>query len=55
MYEIFIHDNSIKLIYRNFELKLIFESDKIISQSLIKQQAWAYHYFSLFNKDEDLT
>ena len=30
MYEIFIHDNSTTLIYRNFELRLIFESDKII-------------------------
>jgi hypothetical protein len=36
MYEIFFHDHSIKLIFPNFELKLIFESNKIISQSLIK-------------------
>ena len=36
MYEIFIHDHSIKLFFPKFELKLICESNKIISQSLIK-------------------
>jgi hypothetical protein len=38
MYEIFIHDNSIKLIFPNYELKIIFESDKIIPQPLIKNR-----------------
>jgi hypothetical protein len=38
MYEIFIHDNSIKLIFPNYEIKIIFESDKIIPQPLIKNR-----------------
>ena len=38
MYEISIDDHSIKFIFPNFELKLIFESDKMISQSLIKKR-----------------
>ena len=36
MYEIFIHDHTIKLFFPKFELKLICESNKIISQSLIR-------------------
>ena len=40
MYEIFIYDKSIKLIFPNyeFEITINFESDKIISQPLIKNR-----------------
>ena len=56
MYEIFIHDNSIKLIFPNYELKIIFESDKIIPQPLIKNRFGLIIILAyiLFNKEEDL-
>jgi hypothetical protein len=56
MYEIFIHDNSIKLIFPNYEIKIIFESDKIIPQPLIKNRLGLIIILAciLFNKEEDL-
>ena len=56
MYEIFIHDNSIKLIFPNYDLKIIFESDKIIPQPLIKNRFGLIIILAyiLFNKEDDL-